>query len=136
MRLPLFRAHSLLWRRCYFQCFQVLLQICWFTRFVFNIPGCTSPGRFRNVILGRSLQNHFKYRICIFIFQAAHVQRTWLSLRLTAFFQFYTLQELASCWESVGAYNGSFFVRRISIWNSLPISIRTASAEVEGFRLL
>jgi hypothetical protein len=54
------------------------------TRFVFNIPGRTSPGRFRNVILGRSIQNHFKYRSLYFFFEAAQVQRTWLSIRLIA----------------------------------------------------
>ncbi len=97
------------------------------TRFVFNIPGRTSPGRFRNVILGRSLQNHFKYRLCIFIFKLLKFKEPgylYDSLRFSSSTRYINLL-LAE--NQSTQYNGSFFVRGISIWNSLPISIRTVS---------
>jgi hypothetical protein len=108
-----------------FKKLQKAINAC--TRFVYNIPGRTSPGRFRNVILGRFLQNHFKYHVCIFIFKLLKFKEPGYLYNSLRFSSSTRCRNLLLAENQSAHYNGSFFVRGISIWNSLPISIRTVS---------
>lgn len=104
------------------------------TRFVFDIRPRERLGDRRNILLGRSLENHLKVRVALFFFKLLSTKTPgylYESVRISE-----RSRNLIVPRNRTNHYNSSMFVSGARVWNNLPRHIKTVGCLVTFKRLI
>lgn len=104
-----------------------ILQRCFnaCTRFIFGIRKFDHISAYSSIVLGCSLSIFYEFRVCLFIFKLLKTKQPFYLYRKLLFSRFHStnlrLIPAKNCCRSL---NKSFFVRGVSLWNSIPLQIK------------
>lgn len=95
------------------------------TRFVFGLRYYDHLGDVRNVVLGMSLENHFKVRALMFLHKLINTKTPDYLYDNLNFGASARTANLLIPWNRTRHFNNSLFVSGASLWNSLPSHLKT-----------
>lgn len=105
------------------------------TRFVFGLRRFDSISAVKNSLLGHSLQNHLKIRVCLFLFKLLKSQKPPYLFESVQLSKSKRTSHLILPSFKSKHYDSSIFVAGARIWNSIPVEIRSVGT-VNEFKSL
>lgn len=105
------------------------------TRFVFGLKRFDSISGVKNSLLGHSLENHLKIRVCLFLFKLLKTRKPPYLFESMQLSRSQRTRHLILPSFKSNHYSSSIFVAGARIWNTIPVEIRSVS-NVNNFRSL
>lgn len=106
----------------YLNYLQMMINSC--IRYVVGLRKYDHISQHRDILFGCSFHDFYKFRVCLSMFKFLKYKKPYYILDKLEKLKSSRLQTIKIANNSTQLMNSSFFVRGISLWNSLPLEIK------------